>query len=163
MTDIGLGQRFIRIKKQETTTSNERLYILANRAYKLYKSRDDLIRIFKNVVEFESLCNQLRNFLIRGLEEALPPPEEIASSGSSLVPAKLPRAKEQIRLQLLNRESQRLSQLVQVLVQQISQLLANYKFFSFTFIISDREYLKFISKEMYEIKGLLAIYGVKLQ
>ena len=47
------------------------------------------------------------------------------------------------------------------LVVSIPSLLENYKFFNETFVFNDKDYLKYLSKEATELKGLLGIYGIR--
>jgi len=46
------------------------------------------------------------------------------------------------------------------LVVSIPTLLRNYKFFNNSFVFNDKDYLKYLSKEFIEIKGLLSVYNV---
>jgi len=69
MTEIGLGYRFQRMKKQEHDKNLDRIYVLACRARKLHKSRDELIRIFRLVLRFEKTVPKLRQFLITSLAD----------------------------------------------------------------------------------------------
>lgn len=49
------------------------------------------------------------------------------------------------------------------MVFSIRQLLQTYKFFNNSFVVNDRDYLKFVANEMSELKGLFSVYEVSLQ
>jgi len=37
-----------------------------------------------------------------------------------------------------------------------------HKFFAKPFVLNDKDYLKFVGKEMTELRGLFTVYGVQL-
>lgn len=47
------------------------------------------------------------------------------------------------------------------LVVSIPALLKGFKFFNDSFVFNDKDYLKYLSKEAIEIKGLLSVYNIR--
>jgi len=47
------------------------------------------------------------------------------------------------------------------LVVGIPGLLQTFKFFNDSFVFNDKDYLKYLSKETIEVKGLLNVYGIR--
>ena len=42
----------------------------------------------------------------------------------------------------------------------IPALIKNYKFFNNSFVFNDKDYLKYLSKEFIEVKGLLSVCNI---
>lgn len=47
------------------------------------------------------------------------------------------------------------------LVVSIPALLKQYKFFNNSFVFQDKDYLKYLSKEANEVKGLLGVFNIR--
>ena len=61
---------------------------------------------------------------------------------------------------MLEAKSAELKDLLSQIVVQIPMLLQNFKFFNNSFVFNDKDYLKYLSKEATEIKGLLSVYNI---
>ena len=57
----------------------------------------------------------------------------------------------------LQGKSTELKKVLSRLVQTIPAILKNYKFFNNSFVFNDKDYLKYLSKEFIEVKGLLSV------
>jgi len=60
----------------------------------------------------------------------------------------------------LQGKSTELKGLMSRLVMSIPSLLKNYKFFNNSFVFNDKDYLKYLSKEFIEVKGLLSVCNI---
>ena len=60
----------------------------------------------------------------------------------------------------LQSKSTELKKVLSRLVQTIPAILKNYKFFNNSFVFNDKDYLKYLSKEFIEVKGLLSVCNI---
>ena len=60
----------------------------------------------------------------------------------------------------LQGKSTELKKVLSRLVQTIPAILKNYKFFNNSFVFNDKDYLKYLSKEFIEVKGLLSVCNI---
>ena len=63
--------------------------------------------------------------------------------------------------QELERKGAELKDCLSQLVVSIPALLKTYKFFNNSFVFNDKDYLKYLSKEANEVKGLLGVYNIR--
>jgi hypothetical protein len=150
LSDIGLGQRFIQMKtgEKEHRVSAERIKLLASRAKKIYRARDDLTDIFTLIIKFEIDAPTIRNRLLnKKLNESVE--QNMRGSFDPVI--------EQTRLQ---QEASGIKSLVVQMVHSIRNLLTTYKFFNNSFVFNDRDYLKFVASEMQELKSLFSQHTV---
>ena len=61
----------------------------------------------------------------------------------------------------LQRQARIIKHLLSELVTEIPSLHENYKFFNDSFVFHDKDYLKYLSKEANEVKGLLSVYKIR--
>jgi len=60
-------------------------------------------------------------------------------------------------------DAEKFMSLVLTLVQSINKLLATYKYFNNSFVLNDKDFMKYLAKEMRELKGLFGAFGVNLE
>ena len=63
---------------------------------------------------------------------------------------------------MLEKESKLIRTTVIELLTKIKNLHESHKFFSKPFVLQDKDYLKYISKEMTELRGLFFVFNVQL-
>ena len=63
--------------------------------------------------------------------------------------------------QELEKKGTELKECLSQLVVSIPALLKTYKFFNNSFVFNDKDYLKYLSKEANEVKGLLGVYNIR--
>ena len=80
------------------------------------------------------------------------------SHGDSLGAAS--RVEADTRLELEQRSNE-LKSLLSQLIVSIPKLLQNFKYFNNSFVFNDKDYLKYLSKEANEVKGLLSVYQIR--
>ena len=61
----------------------------------------------------------------------------------------------------LEEKSKEVKSLLSQLIISIPALLQGFKFFNESFVFNDKDYLKYLSKETIEIKGLLSVYNIR--
>ena len=60
MNEMGLGGRLGRMKRNDDEKTLDRIYVLACRAHKLYKAREQLIVIFSQIVDLRQEMVQVK-------------------------------------------------------------------------------------------------------
>ena len=124
--------------------------IIAMRTRKLFTVRDDLIAIFSLVVKFDLQVPKIRQFLLNSLTYQ----QNCTNQEDSV--------KIDNRRLILEKESKLIKTTVLDLLCKIKNLHENHKFFSKPFVLQDKDYLKYISKEMTELRGLFSVFKVQL-
>ena len=81
-----------------------------------------------------------------------------SSHGESLCAAS--RMEAETRLELEQRSNE-LKGLLSELIVTIPHLLTTFKYFNNSFVFNDKDYLKYLSKEANEVKGLLSVYQIR--
>ena len=61
----------------------------------------------------------------------------------------------------LEQRSNELKSLLSQLIVSIPKLLQTFKYFNNSFVFNDKDYLKYLSKEANEVKGLLSVYQIR--
>ena len=61
----------------------------------------------------------------------------------------------------LEKKGAELKECLSQLVVSIPALLKQYRFFNDSFVFNDKDYLKYLSKEANEVKGLLSVYNIR--
>lgn len=62
-----MGYRAKRMQRDETQIDIERVYVMACRAHKLHRARNELVSIFKSICELEELLPRVKQLVMAKL------------------------------------------------------------------------------------------------
>lgn len=133
--------------------------MLVCRAHKLHRARIDLMSIFDLIVQFEEKLPKIKHLVIRNLSGTG------SKVGSRMMSSEATGSNQSAALDAaaksdLEKLSMELKCILSKLILQIPNLLECFKFFNNSFVFNDKDYLKYLSKEANEVKGLLNVFNI---
>ena len=139
------------------------MYVLACRAHKLHRARIELVNIFDQIVQLEEMLPKLKQLIMSklagsALKATVASPELYGARADPLGGASIIDPEDKAELE---GRSTALKRLLSQLVVNIPSLLRQFKFFNDSFVFNDKDYLKYLSKEANEVKGLLSVYNIR--
>ena len=67
LSEMGMGYRAKRMKRDESLIDLERVYVMTCRAHKLHRARIELVAIFKSISELEELLPMVKELVMSKL------------------------------------------------------------------------------------------------
>ena len=133
--------------------------MLVCRAHKLHRARIDLMSIFDLIVQFEEKLPKIKHLVIRNLSGTG------SKVGSRMMSSEATGSNQSAALDAaaksdLEKLSMELKCILSKLILQIPNLLECFNFFNNSFVFNDKDYLKYLSKEANEVKGLLNVFNI---
>ena len=161
LTELGMGYRCARMLREENDVTMERVYVLACRAHKLHRARIELVNIFDHIIQLEDMLPKVKQMVMSKLAvsqslHGVGGYVNLYNSHDNGAAAQL----DSDTRRLLEGRSNELKSLLSQLVVNIPTLLQSFKFFNESFVFNDKDYLKYLSKEANEVKGLLGVYNI---
>lgn len=115
--------------------------------------------IFDLIVQFEEKLPKIKHLVIRNLSGTG------SKVGSRMMSSEATGSNQSAALDAaaksdLEKLSMELKCILSKLILQIPNLLECFKFFNNSFVFNDKDYLKYLSKEANEVKGLLNVFNI---
>jgi ABC-type Zn uptake system ZnuABC Zn-binding protein ZnuA len=127
----------------------ESVVSLVKRARVFFIVRDDLLAIFSLVNKFEKQAPEVKTILLENLHEQNEINEKNLSKNEEL-------------MEKLDKEAHKIKNTVLDLINKVKMLHEKHKFFAKPFVLNEKEYLKYVGKEMTELRELFTVYGINL-
>lgn len=164
LNELGMGYRARRMQRDDKQIDIERVYVMSCRAHKLHRARNELIKIFKMIKQLEDMLPRVKQLVMGKIAQQSSQKDPSIRNGpvqngdSKMNEIVVNHADDEyIDLQI---KSSELRKVLQNLVMTIPALIKNYKFFNNSFVFNDKDYLKYLSKEFIEVKGLLSVCNI---
>ena len=161
LNELGMGYRARRMQRDGAQIDLERVYIMSCRAHKLHRARGDLIKIFRMIDQVEDILPRVKQLVMAKIAQQSSSKVHSSRSGDAG-----PEQNEAVvnhaddgYMELQSKGSE-LKKVLSRLVMTIPSMLKNYKFFNNSFVFNDKDYLKYLSKEFIEVKGLLSVCNI---